>query len=174
MKIIRCLIAVSLALPSVSAVATAPALAAPVVKSGVKTKIIKKSDINAMLLDAEKAANNRDLELLMVHLAPDLVVKITAPGQPTMTLNRAQYKTITSQVLEMSENYQYKRLSTQIVIAPNGKSARVVTTTHEKMTINSQQIQGTAKSTSIFQVRGNRILITSITATTTMSVSTEV
>jgi hypothetical protein len=107
-------------------------------------------------------------------MAPDFVAKLTISGQPTMTLNLAEYEAMTAQGFELVESYEYKRLSTQIFIAPNGKSARVLTTTQEKMTINGQQLQGTTKATSLVQVRGKRILFTSMTATASISVSTPV
>jgi hypothetical protein len=104
-------------------------------------------------------------------MAANAVIRLSIHNYGEFNWNRAQYKAYAEQTLRMVQNYQYKRSSTRITIAPNGQSARVTATVQETMQMNGIRVRGVTNEAVIFQIQGGRAVITSLTGVSRMTQS---
>jgi hypothetical protein len=157
MKIITCWIAVTLTL-SMTLVTPSPTISTTKVKPVVNTQ----SKINTILAAVDRAATRKDADAITASMDPNVVIKATVQGRDSYTWNRAQYKSYLVQGFRPGWNYSYRRSNTRTSVARNGQSARVTSTVHASMKVGSFAMRGVSNESTTFQVRGGRILITSL------------
>lgn len=152
-----------------------PVFSAPAAKSSAKTsvkaKVITRGEITLILTSADKATHKKDVNGIVAPMAANAVIRLSIHNYGEFNWNRAQYKAYAEQTLRMVENYQYKRSSTRITIAPNGQSARVTATVQETMQMNGIRVRGVTNEAVIFQIQGGRAVITSLTGVSRMTQS---
>jgi ketosteroid isomerase-like protein len=124
---------------------------------------ITEQQVNALMEEIERAANNKDVDAIIALMSKDVQLKITVEGfgpPQTMTLDREQYRTQSKQSLGMTDVYNYRRGETVINVEPDGQSAVVVADVYETTTLGKQTIGTVSRETSILGLEDGKLVIT--------------
>ncbi len=136
---------------------------------------ITEAQVRQILNEMQTAVNKRSVADLVKFIAPNAVIEVnmqTMAGSQRVRLNREEYSQYLQQSYDLMENYRYKISNLKIKIAPNKKTATASYVLREEATVQNQAM--TVHSTSLMKlaVMQNRILVTSLSATSTVNLQT--
>ncbi|MGE3151041.1 MAG: cytochrome c oxidase assembly factor Coa1 family protein [Nitrospiraceae bacterium] len=128
--------------------------------------------VTSLLADLDQAANRRDVEGLVRHVAPGarLTVVVQFSGsEQELTMTREQYRTSLKQSFSMAQDYQWTRMDTDVRLAPDGRKAVARFQGTESITINGQRLIFALEKELTFSLQGPQPLIVSMKAFETMA-----
>ncbi len=130
--------------------------------------------ITAVLEKLDRAANERDVEGILMHIAPDAVLHVSVEGpQQTpqrLVLTRDQYGAILQQGFDVADDYGFLRRTNRIQVAPDGQRAEVESRTLENTTTGGRTTQAESVETTTIELRDGRPMITKLNAVVGLTV----
>lgn len=141
------------------------ALAIPFLFLDGCTSKIDEVQVRTVLAAVDKAANEKNPDGIVVHMASDVVVKVSIPNggtSKTLSLDRDGYRKLLQDEYGGVQAYEFDRKSTRIKIARDGKSAKVKSRISEiiKNQQGSQRVY--SLQTATFEVRNGKVVMTRI------------
>jgi hypothetical protein len=130
-------------------------------------KKITEREILAILKSIDRAILEKDVKGITAHMASDIVVRLSIPGPEgpqILTMSREEYESNLEEGFRAATDYKYMRKDTRIDISSGGEAARVTSKVLETMARNGRIIRSATEEKSVFELRSERILITSIDA----------
>ena len=136
---------------------------------------IGKSQIRSILNAMETAANQKDVDGIVKHMAPNIAIKITiqlGTGSQQLSLSREQYRQYLQQGFETSQRRSGKYTNLKIQIAPNGQTATATYLLVEEATLKGQPgtFTSTSQETVTFERIKGQLLETAATSRSTIVV----
>jgi hypothetical protein len=131
---------------------------------------ITETDVLAIMHEVQKATLAKDLDGVIKHLAPFVVINVTMPTDdvPLMPqraqMTRDQYAAELKNVFANLTYHEYRRENDKITIREDRRSAQTETDVIEAIIIGGQEIRTTTHQTSVLEIIEGKILVTSIDA----------
>lgn len=133
---------------------------------------LAEAQVTSLLAELDQAANRRDVEGLVRHVAPDarmtVVVQFSGTEQE-LTMTREQYRTSLRQSFAMAQEYQWRRMDTDVRLAPDGRKAVARLQGTESIMTNGQRLVFALEKEFTFALQGPQPLIVSMKAFETMA-----
>ena len=133
---------------------------------------LAEAQVTSLLAELDQAANSRDADGLVQHVAPDarmtVVVQFSGTKQE-LTMTREQYRTSLRQSFAMAQEYQWRRMDTELRLAPDGRKAVARLQGTESITTNGRRLVFALEKELTFSLQGPRPLIVSMRALETMA-----
>ncbi|MDA2909817.1 hypothetical protein MYX04_02665 [Nitrospiraceae bacterium AH_259_D15_M11_P09] len=129
------------------------------------TSKINEEQIQTVLEAVDKAANEKNADGILAHMADDVVVKVNVPNgrtSKTFSLNRDQYRRLLKEGYRVAQIYEFGRKGTRIKIARDGKSAKVSSRTYETMRNQNGSQRTDSLETATFELRNDKVVITKV------------
>ena len=139
-------------------------------KSTPRYTEITEHDVLAIMNDVERATLAKDLDGVIKHLAPFVVINVTMtpPDLPFMPqraqMSRDQYAEELKKVFAKLTLHEYKRENDKITINNDRRSALTETDVLELIVMDGKEIRTTTHETSVLEIIDGNILVTSIDA----------
>jgi ketosteroid isomerase-like protein len=144
--------------------------AEPAIAATPKATTINETQIRQIIDAMQAASNSRNLDGIMQHLAPKVVIEMTieSPVAPqSFRLTKNEYRQYLQQGFGMTQNYSGKYSDLKVQVAPNGKSATATYLMTETIIVQNQiSLNSTSNSAMKFELIQGQILITSFQANT--------
>ena len=125
--------------------------------------VITEQQVNALMEEMDRAANNNDVEAIMALLSEDVRLSVTVEGfgqSQNLTFDREQYRAHLKQSLGMTNFYDYKRGYTVVKVEPDGQSAFVNAEITETAKIGDQTIGTVSIENSTLELEDGKLVIT--------------
>jgi hypothetical protein len=133
---------------------------------------LAEAQVTSLLAELDQAANSRDVDGLVRHVAPDarmtVVVQFSGTEQE-LTMTREQYRTSLRQSFAMAQEYQWTRMDTNVSLAPDGRKAVARLRGTESITTNGQRLVFALEKELTFSLQSPQPLIVSMKALETMA-----
>lgn len=133
---------------------------------------LAEAQVTSLLAELDQAANSRDVDGLVRHVAPDarmtVVVQFSGSEQ-ALTMTREQYRTSLRQSFAMAQEYQWTRMDTEVRLAPDGRKAVARLRGTESITTNGRRLVFALEKELTFSLQGPRPLIVSMRALETVA-----
>ncbi len=129
------------------------------------TSKINEEQIQTVLEAVDKAANEKNADGILAHMADDVVVKLNVPNgrtSKTFSLNRDQYRRLLEEGYRVAQVYEFGRKGTRIKIARDGKRAKVSSRTYETMRNQNGSQRTDSLETATFELRNGKVVITKV------------
>jgi hypothetical protein len=142
-------------------------------KSSPEYTEITENDVLAIMNEVEKATLAKDVDGVIRHLAPFVVINVILPPNDSTFLpqraqmSRDQYATELKTVFANLTYHEYRRENDTIIISNDKRSARTETDVIEVITMYGKQIRTTTHEISVLEIIDGKILVTSIDAVIT-------
>jgi len=123
---------------------------------------ITETEVLEVINKIDTAAQNKDADAIVANMAERAQLKatVTALGQTqTLSYNRDQYRDVVKKAFAVAGSYSHNRQNMQVKIAPDGKTAMVISEETESMTLNGQEIRTTQNSVSSFVRENGKLVI---------------
>jgi hypothetical protein len=129
------------------------------------------------LVDGMDAATTRhDVDAMLGYLAVDVVVEIEyrlPQGLQFKRFNKEEYAAQLRGGTELSSTPDYRRDSTQIVLAPNAHYAELTSALRQTIRVQGEPLPAVTRSKSMVELRDGRAQITLLRTVTTFDVPTK-
>lgn len=128
--------------------------------------------IKNLLEAVDRAANERDADGIIAHMAEDVVIDVSLQlpqEQQKFLLTREQYKSNLQQGYAAAEDYGFLRRVTKIEFAQGGQRAMVQSQTLESVSRSGSTAQIEAEETATWELRGGKPVITKVQAVARMA-----
>ncbi len=131
---------------------------------------ITENDILAIMSEVERATIAKDLDGVIKHLAPFVVINITMasndlPFMPQrVQIGRDQYAEELKKVFAKLSHHEYRRENAKITISDDKRSAKTETDIVEIIVMDEKETRTTTHETSALEIIDEKILVTSINA----------
>jgi ketosteroid isomerase-like protein len=128
---------------------------------------LAEAQVTSLLAELDQAANRRDVDGLVRHVAPDarmtVVVQFSGTEQE-LTMTRDQYRTSLRQSFAMAQEYQWTRMDTDVRLAPDGRKAVARLQGTESITTNGRRLVFALEKELTFSLQGPQPVIVSMKA----------
>lgn len=134
---------------------------------------ITENDVLAIMNEVEKATLTKDIDGVIRHLAPFVVINVTLPPNDSTflpqqsQLSRDQYAAELKTVFAHLTYHEYRRENDTITISDDKRSARTETDVVEVITMYGKQIRTTTHEIAVLEIIDGKILVTGIDAVIT-------
>lgn len=121
--------------------------------------------IDQLLNGLDQAKRRKDAEGILRHIAPDAIITIhmkQGSQQQIATLTREEYRATLHMSLAFPSLRDYARVSTNVVLAPDARSAKVSFKFTETLRQASREIKVEGEDTLVFRIRGDKPTIISL------------
>jgi hypothetical protein len=122
--------------------------------------------LEAMHVELDQATNNRDIETMMKHIAPDARFRFiieTPPNRSVRTFhNREEFRREMLAGMVMTQQISWQRHETDFRLAPDGRTATGNFLFTDEVIVQGQHLTFTIIETMTYSLVGGRPLITSI------------
>ena len=131
---------------------------------------ITENDILTIMNEVERATLAKDLDSVIKHLAPFVVINITmasndSPFMPQrVQISRDQYAEELKKVFAKLSYHEYRRENAKITISDDKRSAKTETDIVEIIVMDEKETRTTTHETSALEIIDENILVTSINA----------
>jgi hypothetical protein len=128
--------------------------------------------IEHVLESIDESVRRRDVDGVMAFVSEDAVIEITVDmsgRRQTERYSADTYRSLLSQGFRAAQDYSYERVGTDILMGPDGRSARVRSQIDESMQVQGLRLRSRTTEDATFEVRRGEILLTSLTGTTHLS-----
>lgn len=132
---------------------------------------ITEGDIWEIMDEVEIATLDKDINGVIKHLAPSVVIRVTTNtplGPQKVQMTREEYKAETLKGWAMTSNNEYRFENEEIKISDDGQIAVVETDVIERYVLQGQTINTTTHERVTLEVVDGEILVTRIDATMSM------
>jgi hypothetical protein len=136
-------------------------------KDSSKTSYITEDDIWQIMDEVEVATLDRDIDGIVKHLAPFVVIRVTAEtpfGPQRVKRTREQYKADTLKLWSIMSHHEYRRENEEIKISDDGQVAVVEGDIIERHVVQGQTMDTKTHERVTFEIIDGHILVTKIDA----------
>jgi ketosteroid isomerase-like protein len=136
-------------------------------KDSSKTSYITEDDIWHIMDEVEGATLDRDIDGIVRHLAPSVVIRVTAEtpfGPQRVKKTREQYKADTLKLWSIMSHHEYRRENEEIKISDDGQVAIVEGDIIERHVVQGQTMDTTTHERVTLEIIDGNILVTKIDA----------
>jgi hypothetical protein len=143
-------------------------------KSNPALTAITEKDVKAIIHDVEQATKNKDIDGVIRHLAPFVVITVsgTSPDIPfsmnSIQLSRDQYKEELRKLFTKASRHDYRHENETITIREDGKAATVESDLIEYIVMGSKEIRSTTREKAVMEIIDGEIMVTVLDAVVTM------
>ena len=132
---------------------------------------ITESDVLAVMNEVEKATLAKDLDGVINHLAPFVVINVSAVDSTEMTfipqkiqMTRDQYKEELKKAFSKLTRHEYKRQNDKITISEDKRSAITETDVIEAMVMDGKEMTSTTHEKTVLEIIDGKLLVTHLDA----------
>jgi hypothetical protein len=128
---------------------------------------ITEDDIWNIMDDVEVATVEKDIDGVMKHLAPSVVIHVTVSspyGPQKVPMSREEYEKETLKGWSMTSDYEYRCENEEIKLSDDGQTAVVETDVVESYMLKGEPIHTRIRERVTLQVLDGEILVTRIDA----------
>lgn len=128
---------------------------------------IGEQDIVRVMNEVETATRGKDIEGVIRHMAPFVVITVSMDSPFSMKkvqMSRDQYKAELQKVFLRASRHEYRRENETIAIREDGKSAVVETNVVELVVMGGLEHRTTTHEKAVIEIIDGRILVTSLDA----------
>ena len=128
---------------------------------------ITEDDIWEIMDEVEVATLNKEIDGVIKHLAPSVVIRVTTDtpiGPQTVLMSREQYHDETLKGWSTTSHHEYRRENEEIKISDDGQIAVVETDIIERQVVQGQTMNTTTHERVTLEIVGGEILVTRIDA----------
>lgn len=121
--------------------------------------------IDLLLNGLDDARRRKDVEGILRHIAHDAIITIhmkQGSQQQMTTLTREEYRTTLNMGFAFPSANDYTRVSTNVTLAPDERSAKVSFKSTETLLQASREIKVEGEETLVFRIRGDKPTIISL------------
>jgi hypothetical protein len=136
-------------------------------KDSSQTATITDDDIWEIMDEVEIATLNKDIDGVMKHLAPSVLIRVsveTPYGPQRVKRSREEYKKETLDLWSMTSHNEYRRENEEIKISDDGQVAVVETDIIESHVIEGQTVDSETYERVTLEIIDGHILVTKIDA----------
>ncbi|MFZ5906337.1 MAG: hypothetical protein ACOYVJ_02865 [Nitrospirota bacterium] len=129
---------------------------------------ITENDIRTMMQEVEAATLGKDLDGIMKHLAPFVVITVsmeTPYGLQRIQMTRDQYREELKKTFAGLSHYEYEHDNDQITVAPDGRTAITETVVTEVLVVDGQESRTTTREKVYLEIVDGEILVSRIDGT---------
>jgi ketosteroid isomerase-like protein len=127
---------------------------------------ITERQVRDLVEKATRAANARDVPVIMQTLADDanVVLDFRGPGgkRQRLRMNRDQYEAHAREGMRQMDRYSYKREKVDIAIAPDGQTATVKSQIREVAEYRGNTVVAAIDETATLALREGKLLVTAV------------
>jgi ketosteroid isomerase-like protein len=127
---------------------------------------ITERQVRELVEKTTRAANARDVPVIMQTLADDakVVLDFRGPGgkRQRLRMNREQYEAHAREGLRQADKYSYRREKVDIAIAPDGQTATVRSTVREVAEYRGNTLVAAIDETTTLALREGKLLVTAV------------
>jgi ketosteroid isomerase-like protein len=128
---------------------------------------IREQDIVRVMGEVETATREKDIEGVIRHMAPFVVITVSM-GSPfsmeKVQMSRDQYKAELQKVFSKATRHEYRRENETIAISEDGKSAVVETDVIELVVMGGLEHRTTTHEKGVMEIIDGKILVTALDA----------
>jgi hypothetical protein len=128
---------------------------------------ITEDDIWHIMDEVEIATLDKDIDGIMKHLAPSVVIRVTVEtpyGPQRVKRSREEYKQETLNMWLMISHHEYRRENEELKISDDGQVAVVETDIIERHVVHGQTVDTTTYERVTLEIIDGQILVTKIDA----------
>jgi hypothetical protein len=126
---------------------------------------ITENDVLAMISEVEKATLSKDLDGVIKHLAPFVVINVTMDtpsGTQRIQLTRDQYKEALQKTFDRLVRHEYMHQNDKITIGNGGVTAIAETDVAEVLVIDGQERRTITHERAVLEIVDGEILVVQI------------
>ncbi len=131
-------------------------------------KVITEEDIKWMMRDVEDANMKRDVNRVINHMAPDVIINLTmksAFGMQNVRLTRDEYKAQLEKGWASATYYEYRVTNKKLTISEDGKSAFTESDVNEVLEVQGKRAETSSHQKTFLEIVDGKILVTRLDAT---------
>jgi hypothetical protein len=129
--------------------------------------IIGEEDIVRVMNEVETATREKDIEGVIRHMAPFVVITISMDSPFSMEkvqMTRDQYKAELQKVFSRASRHEYRRENETIAIRKDGKNAVVETDVIELVVMDGLEHRTTTHEKAVMEISDGKIAVTALDA----------
>jgi ketosteroid isomerase-like protein len=134
----------------------------------LSSKVITEEDIKWMMRDVEDANKKKDVNRVINHMAPDIVINLTmksAFGMQNIRFTRDEYKAHIEEGWAKATLYEYHVTNKKLTISEDGRSAFTESDVTEVLEVQGKRAESSSHQKTFLEIVDGKILVTRLDAT---------
>lgn len=129
----------------------------------VSSPRITETDVKALLDDVEKATLNRDVDGVVRHLAPFVVITLimnTPEKQGIVQLTRDQYRSELEKAHALIVQHEYRRDHSVITVRDDGREATAEAEVRERIVLRDREMRTITRERAVLEIIDGKLMVT--------------